>query len=362
MARSRESLSSLAAPDCAPPRRDSLLADLQARPKAELHLHLRGAIPRQYLIERFRKYPPAKALESVPSRQLDWISRHPAIGRILAASDPADELDGLFRYDSFEEFLAAYFFTAFFVREIEDFHDLVAGVREHLRTQNITYAEITVSLPEYLQQGLPLAGMLQVLQEDPPMAPKVRWIVDLVRNYGPASAESLLEKVLSLRPPTLVGLTLGGAEHLYPPEQFGRVYALAREGGLRTTVHAGEALGPESVWQALETLRVERIGHGVRASEDPGLVSCLAERRIPLEICPTSNIRTGVYPSLDAHPVRGLYEAGVRMSINTDDPTFFGISLAEELAGLHSLGFSEREICGLADGAFDFAFDASAAP
>lgn len=361
MARPGEAPSPSSPPDCGSRQRAPLLASLQARPKAELHLHLRGAIPREYLIERFRKYPPARALELAPPRQLDWISRHPAIERILGASDPADELDGLFRYSSFEEFLAAYLFTAFFVREIEDFRDLVAGVREQLRTQNITYAEITVSIPEYLQQGIPLDGMLDVLRQDPPMPPKVRWIVDLVRNYGPESAESLLEQVLSRCPPSLVGITLGGAEHLYPAEQFGRVYALAREGGLRTTVHAGEALGPESVWHALETLQVERIGHGVRAIEDPDLVNCLAERQIPLEVCPTSNIRTGVYPSMDAHPVRALYEAGVPLSINTDDPTFFGISLAEELAGLHRLGFSDGEIHKLAGGAFAFAFDAEAA-
>lgn len=339
----------------------SWLAELEARPKAELHLHLRGAIPREYLRERVRKYPPARALESAPPSQLAKLRRQPAIARILAASDPAEELDGLFRFDSLEQFLAAYFFTAFFVREIDDFRGLVIGVREHLRAQNITYAEITVSIPEYLQQGLPLQEILDILGEDPPARPRVRWIVDLVRNYGPAAAETLLERLLPLLPPTVVGLTLGGAERLYPPRQFERVYALAREGGLRTTVHAGEALGPESVWNALDTLRVERIGHGVRAIEDPMLVSHLAERKIPLEICPTSNVLTGVYPSLEAHPVRELYDAGVPLSINTDDPTFFGVSLAEELAGLRRLGFTTGEIDGLATGAFAFAFDAEAA-
>ncbi len=347
--------------DGATQQRPTLLAELRALPKAELHLHLRGAIPRAYLTDRFRKYPPAQALASAPPGQLDWISRHPAVGRILVASDPAAELDDLFRYDSFEEFLAAYLFTAFFVREVEDFRDLVAGVREGLRAQNITYAEITVSIPEYLQQGLPLEGILDVLREDPPAPPKLRWIVDLVRNYGPDAAESMLERVLPVRPPTLVGVTLGGAEHLYPPQQFERAYALAREGGLRTTVHAGEALGPESVWRALQSLDVERIGHGVRAIEDPALVSYLAERKIPLEICPTSNIQTGVFPTMSAHPVREFYEAGVPLSINTDDPTFFGISLADELARLQSLGFSRDEIIGLASGAFALGFDGDAA-
>ncbi len=348
-------------PDRGARRGARFAAELKARPKAELHLHLRGAIPREYLAGRLRKYPPVQALASAPPSHLDWISRHPAVARILQADDPAEELDGLFRYASFEQFLAAYLFTAYFIREIVDFRDLVAGVREDLRTQNITYAEVTVSIPEYLQQGLALDEILAVLGEDPPPPPKLRWIVDLVRNRGAEAAERMLERLLPARPPNLVGVTLGGAEHLYPPGQFRRVYELAREGGLRTTVHAGEALGAESVWHALEALRVERVGHGVRAIEDPALVRHLVERQIPLEICPTSNIRTGVFPALSAHPVRALYEAGVPLSINTDDPTFFGIALADELAGLERLGFSRDEIRGLADGAFAFAFDTGAA-
>ena len=348
-------------PESGPHPQPGWLAELEARPKAELHLHLRGAIPREYLRDRVRKCPPAVALASAPPNQLARLRRQPAVARILAASDPAEELDGLFRFDSLDQFLAAYFFTVFFVREIDDFRGLVIGVREHLRAQNITYAEVTVSIPEYLQQGLPLEGILDVLGEDPPDRPKVRWIVDLVRNYGPDAAERLIERLLPLLPPAVVGLTLGGAERLFPPRQFERVYALAREGGLRTTVHAGEALGPESVWDAVEALQVERIGHGVRAIEDPMLVRHLAERKIPLEICPTSNVRTGVFPSMEAHPVRELYEAGVPLSISTDDPTFFGVSLADELAGLRKLGFTEGEIDELASGAFAFAFDAEAA-
>ena len=335
----------------------SSLADLERFPKAELHVHLRGAMPRHFLRERLRKYPPSAALESASPRQLDWIGRHPGVRRILAARDPLQEIDGLFRYNGFEEFLAAYLFTALFVRDIDDFRDLANSVRQSLGAQNITYAEITVSIPEYLQQGLALEAILDVLGDDPLGVPRVRWIVDLVRNLGPEAAESLLGQILPILPPRVVGLTLGGAEHLYPPEPFGRVYAMAREGGLRTTVHAGEALGPESVWHALRTLAVERVGHGVRAVEDPALVRHLAECQIPLEICPTSNICTGVYSSLQEHPVRTLFEAGVPISINTDDPTFFGLSLAEELAGLRELGFSWQEIDGLARGAHRFAFD-----
>ncbi len=326
-----------------------------------MHLHLRGAVPLPYLRRQIRKYPPKAALASAPARQLEWMLRNPSIRRIVEADNPASEIDRIFRFATFEEFLAAYLFTGYLVNSIADFRDLVATVREGLREQNIAYAEVTVSLLEYMQQGIALDELLGALGENQDDEPLVRWIVDPVRSFGPAAAEDLLERLLPSRPSSVVGLTLGGAEHLHPHAPFRRVYEIAREGGLRTTVHAGEALGPESVWDALRILKVERVGHGVRAAEDPALVQFLAERGIPLEICPTSNIRTGVYASLGEHPVRYLFESGVPITINTDDPTFFGVTLAGELAGLRKLGFSWQEIGGLADNAFRWAFDAAAA-
>lgn len=341
--------------------RPASLADLEVLPKAELHLHLRGAIPIPFLRERFRKYPPKRALSLAPPPQVRFMRQHPGVDRILESEDPVSEVEGLFTQSTFEQFLGAYLFTSYFVRELEDFKLLVAGVRQDLREQNIAYAEITVSVPEYIQQGIELEDLMGVLAEDPPSLPKVRWIVDAVRNYGPVAALALLERLQACRPPTVIGLTLGGAEHRQPPALFEEVYALARACGLHTTVHAGEALGPESVWDAVRVLAVERIGHGVRASEDPTLVAHLAEKGIPLEVCPTSNVRTGVYPSLEAHPVRRLFDAGVPVSVNTDDPTFFGVSLAQELANLRRLDFSWAEIGEIAAAAFQMAFDPVAA-
>ncbi len=325
--------------------------------KAELHLHLRGAMPRPYLRDRLRKCPPAIALQSAPEPLLAWMRRHPGVRRVWDAEDPAGEVDALFRYSSFDDFLAAYAFTAYFVRDAEDFRNLILAVRRDLRAEGVAYAELTVSLPEYVRVGVPLQDLLAVLGEELAGPPTVRWIVDLVRNFGPENAERTMKELLHSRPPSVVGLTLGGSEHLYPPAPFRRVYELAREGGLRTTVHAGEMAGPSSVWEALRVLDVERIGHGVRAIEDPDLVRYLADRKIPLEVCPTSNIRTGVYASIKDHPVRSLFESGVPLSISTDDPAFFGVTLNEELAGLRRLGFAWEEIEDLATGAFRFAFD-----
>ena len=336
-------------------------ADLEALPKAELHLHLRGAMPLSYLRKKFRKYPPGRAIESARPRLRDRMLSQPGIRRILSSANPSREAHRLFAYSSFDGFLASYLFTGYFVREAEDLRELVSTVRQTLREQHVTYAEITVSVPEYIMHGIPLDEIMAVLAEESDGSPTVRWIVDLVRDFGPDACEDLLERVLALRPPSLVGLTLGGGEHLHPPAPFRRVYEIAREGGLRTTVHAGEALGPESVWDAVRILEVERIGHGVRAVEDPSLVRFLAERRIPLEVCPTSNVRTGIYASIEAHPVRMLFEAGVPLSISTDDPSFFGVSLAEELVGLRRVGFSWSEIGDLAHGAFGMAFDPLAA-
>ena len=163
-------------------------ADLATRRKAELHLHLRGAAPLRYLRQQVRKYPPAAAVASAPPRQLEWMRRNPSVRRILQADDPLSEIDRVFRFATFEEFLAAYLFTGYLVKDIEDFRDLVAAVRQGLREQNIAYAEITVSLLEYTQQGIALDELLAALGENPAEEPLVRWIVDPVRSFGPAAA------------------------------------------------------------------------------------------------------------------------------------------------------------------------------
>jgi adenosine deaminase len=183
----------------------------------------------------------------------------------------------------------------------------------------------------------------------------VQWIPDLVRDFGPEATLAMLEELIAAGSPAIVGITLGGSEHLFPPAQFAKVYDKAREHGLRLTIHAGEALGPQSVRDALG-LGVERIGHGVRAIEDPALVAYLAEKGVPLEVCPTSNLRTGIYPSYEAHPVRVFYESGVPITINTDDPTFFRTTLVDEYLHLQALGLGEDAIYNMIRNGFMYAF------
>ena len=340
-----------------------ILLFIREAPKAELHLHLRGAMPGRYFIGLLRKYSAARALADAPPQHLDWFRNAPNLAPFLADAslDGAQVLDdraaGLFDYKNFEQFLATYLFTSYFFRDISDFQGLIEEVRRDLIAQNVVYAEVTVSVIEYLNQGLELTELIAAM-ETAAQSPQLRiqWIVDLVRNFGPEITLDALRRILAQRPASVCGITLGGAEHEYPPEQFAEHYRLARNAGLRLTVHAGEAVGPEGVWGAIRSLGVERIGHGVRAIEDPKLVEYLAEKQIPLEVCPTSNLRTGVYRSYDEHPVRRLYEAGVPISISTDDPTFFGTSLAEEFEHLSTLGFSDAELLDLLKNGFRHAF------
>jgi adenosine deaminase len=263
----------------------------------------------------------------------------------------------LFAYSSMEEFQISFLFTSYFFRDVADLRGLIQAVRGDLIAQNIVYAEITVSVAEYRNQGLPLPGILAALDEasgTPPL--KIRWIVDLVRNFGADAAHELLREIVALRPASVVGITLGGSEHRFPPGLFTNVYRLARDHGLRLTVHAGEAAGPESVWEALNMLGVERIGHGVRAIEDAKLVEHLAERQVPLEISPTSNLRTGIYPSYEAHPVRALHQAGIAININPDDPSFFNTTLAKEYEHLLDNGLSEEDVLTFIQNGFRHAF------
>jgi adenosine deaminase len=152
----------------------------------------------------------------------------------------------------------------------------------------------------------------------------------------------------------IVGIGIGGSEHDFPPEPYREVYQEARKLGLRTTAHAGEAAGPESIWGALRALEVDRIGHGTRAVEDPALVDHLREKRIPIEMCPISNLRTGVVSEVARHPLRAFFDRGLLVSVNTDDPRMFGTSLeAEYLALAEHQGFRLDEIRRLVENAID---------
>ena len=296
-----------------------------AVPKAELHLHVQGAIPLDALWELIRKYDDS------------------------SVSDPS-ALRERFAYRDFPQFIQTWVWVRGFMREYDDIRFTTEAFARQLVAQNILYAEVFFSPSDYHENGLETQKIVEAYRTGLERVPEVRvsLIADLVRDFGPEKAAVTLAEVTEVRDLGIVGIGIGRSEHLVPPELFRDVYAHARRAGFRTSAHAGEAAGPESVWGAVRELEVDRIGHATRAVEDPELVDHLAEQRIPLEMCPVSNLRTGVVPSLEEHPVRRFWERGLVGPVNTDDPTMFGTTLAEEYRLLESrLGFSRDEIRSL---------------
>ena len=297
---------------------------LQRLPKVELHLHLEGAIPHAALWRLICKYG---GDATVPD---------------LAA------LPGRFVYRDFPDFIDRWIWKQGFLREAADYELVGAAVAAELARQRIVYAEVFYSPvdagrggPSVQETSLAVRrGLRSVAGTD------VALIADVVRDLGPVAARRTLEAVAEVAAEAgVIGIGIGGSEQRFPPEPFAPVYEWARSLGLRTTAHAGEVAGPESVWGAIGALGVDRIDHGLRAVEDPALVEYLVERRLPVTSCPGSNVATGAVASLAGHPIRRLFEAGVLVSVATDDPAMFGLSMAGELAALQStLGFTDDEI------------------
>lgn len=327
-------------------------------PKPELHVHVRGAIPIAIFTKLLNHYVKQKIWLGWPKPTLDLFTHHPNISRLLNAREWTEQdVEALFEFQSFPQFLTAFCFTGYFIRTVEDLDLLITGVIAALAAQNINYVELTISLPEYVRPGLDLKAILSCMAKaSNQQVVKISWIADLVRDYGPEQAYHLLEEALSLNSSIIKGITLGGSEHLFPQKSFTKACRLALDHGLRLTIHAGEGAGAESVWSAIDDLGAERIGHGVRSIEDPRLVAYLADQRIPLELCPTSNVRTGVFKSYRDLPIKSLFDAGVIVTLNTDDPTFFQTSLAREYALMADLGLTKAELMIILENGYRAAF------
>ena len=256
-------------------------------------------------------------------------------------------LEEKFRYRDFMHFMETWVWKNQFLREYDDFTLLSEAVARDLADQYILYAEVSFSMDRFLNKDLTMPGLVQAVRAGLSKVPEIdiNLVIDLVRDNGPENATEKLSEIIELTEFGILGIGLGGVEPSYPPELFTDAYEKARQAGLHTTAHAGEAAGPESIWGAINSLKVERIGHATRAIEDEKLVDYLAEHSIPLEICPISNVKTGVVGSIKQHPVRYYYDRNIPVSINTDDPKMFGNSLAEEYEALaNDLGFIRDEI------------------
>lgn len=277
-------------------------------PLIELHVHLEGAIPAATLWELVRRHGGDPA---VPDQA--------ALRRRLAFRD-------------FRGFLAAWTWKNRWLRSADDLADAAAGSAGAWAAQGLIYVEAHCSPVDFAGSGLGTAAVVAALRRGLERVPavEVALIVDLVRDHGPEHALACAAEAAALRHLGVVAVGLGGRETSFPAAAFAPAFACARAAGLGVTVHAGETAGPAGVAAALDA-GAQRIGHGFRAIEDDALIARLVRERVHLEICPTSNLRTGVVRRLADHPLPRLLAAGVDCSLNSDDPLLFGADLAHEL-------------------------------
>jgi adenosine deaminase len=295
-------------------------------PKIELHVHLEGAIPHGALFDLIQKY-----------------GGDPSIPDLTA-------LARRFEYKDFTQFIEAWSWKNRFLREYEDFSHIAELTAREMANQNIRYAEMFFSPSLFSRHGLEVQELTHAVRIGLSKITEIEisLIADLVRDYGPESEMTTLERLNDVKGDGVIGIGLGGSEHEFPPEPFKSLFEEARLMDFHVTAHAGEASGPESIWGAIRHLHVDRIGHGARAREDPELLDYLQEHRTPLELCPVSNVCTGVVSSIAEHPIREYFERGLIISVNTDDPIMFGTTLDKEYELLvQECGFTRQEICQL---------------
>ena len=324
-------------------------ADLvAAMPKAELHVHLEGTID--------------------PTALLELATRHNR--RDALPSTDLATLQAWFTYTDFPHFVRVYMTISDLLRAPEDFAYIVYRCGQDMAAQQIRYREITFTPfthTDYQRKGLTIDDLFEGLEAGRAAARaefgvEMRWIFDIPRNmsfpktggYDPYPAERTLEYALRGREHGVVGLGLGGFEPGAPPEPFAHAFDRAHAEGLLCVPHAGETMGPASVRGAVEMLHADRIGHGVRAIEDPALLTVLRDRQIPLEINPTSNVRLHVYDRHAVHPFPHLDRMGIKVTVNSDDPPLFNTTLNAEYALLAAeFGYDHAGLIRIARNAFE---------
>ena len=321
-------------------------------PKAELHLHLEGTVDPPTLSELSRRHPTPLSTTNNRYRNVE------DSGRVFTE----DEARELYQYKHFTGFLWAFKAVTERLRTPEDYELVTYRMMQKLHAQNVLHAEAYISAGVVQWRGQEFAPLFEGAERgrqrgERDFGVSLYWILDAVRHFGVEEAERVVEEAIRLRRHNVVGIGIGGDERRAGPEHFREVYAHAAKNGLRLTVHAGETVGPESIWGALRELHPDRIGHGTRAIEDPQLVHHLAERQVPVEVCISSNVLTGCCTEVERHPVRQLFDAGVPVTLNTDDPDMFRTTLSREYAiAQQTFGFSDEELRELARSSFQASF------
>ncbi|HTM49093.1 MAG TPA: adenosine deaminase [Bryobacteraceae bacterium] len=299
---------------------------LQSAPKAELHLHLEGSIRP----ETVRELAPGTDLEQIRSR---------------------------YRFPDFAGFIESFKWVTAHLRSPDDYALITRRLLEELASQNVRYAEITLAAGVAVWRKLDFAAVYDAVRGAAAgSGVTVYWILDAIRHFGAEHALEVARLAADRVDAGCVAFGIGGDEARGPAGWFREVFAFARSRGLRLTAHAGETSGPESVWQALE-IGAERIGHGISSASDPALLRHLRQRDIPLEICVTSNVATGAVAGLADHPLRRIFDAGVPVILNSDDPAIFDCTLTGEYElARDRFGFSQPELEELLANGFRYAF------
>lgn len=320
-------------------------------PKAELHLHLDGAIPPRTVLEIAARN---KLLDLLPGDSEDSIARW-------------------FVFQDFAHFASVARVIKNLLRTPEDFALATYAMGRELAAQNVRYAEITFTPYTYthvLNPGATIETILEGLevgrkQVRDELGVELRWVFDIPRNraftdyqhggdYVVGAAERTLEHALRGMEYGVVGLGLGGNEVNAPPRPFAPVFAEAKAGGLKSLPHAGESTGPHSIWGAIDALQADRVGHGVRAIEDEALVRELVARQIPLELNMTCNVYLKFYPHIQGHPFPLLDQAGVPVTVNSDDPALISTTLSQEYQLLVDVfGYNRAAVTRIARRAFE---------
>jgi aminodeoxyfutalosine deaminase len=307
-------------------------------PKAELHLHLEGAVD------------PA-TLHELRQRHGERATRA--------------ETEALYQHADFQTFLMAFKEVSVHLRGPDDYELATYRLMQRLKDENVLHAEVYVAVGVCLFRKQDFAAIFEGMDRGRACGARdfgvsLLWIFDATRHFGVEAAQQVFELAVRYQDRHVIGVGIGGDEVKAPPELFRGVYGYAEANGLRLTAHAGETAGPESIWGALN-LHAERIGHGLSAAQDPDLVEELAYRQIPLEICLTSNLRTGACKTIAEHPAKSYFDQGVMIILNTDDPALFNTSLSHEYQfAQENFGFTDEHLRELARNSFEASFLAPA--
>lgn len=303
-------------------------------PKAELHLHLEGAVEPATLLELRQRHGDATTLP---------------------------EVEQIYQHVDFQGFLLAFKNLTEHLRTADDYELIAYRLMERLKKDSVLHAEAYISVGVCLWRKQDFPAIFEGLERgrvrgQHDFGVSLLWIFDAVRQFGAEAAQKVFDFAVQYSDRNVVGVGIGGDEQKAPPELFRGVYAYAADHGLRLTAHAGENAGPESIWGALN-LRAERIGHGLTAAQDPDLLEELAYRQVPVEVCLTSNVRTGLVQSVGEHPAKGYFEQGLMITLNTDDPAMFSTTLSREYqVAQDAFGFTDEHLRELARNSFEASF------